>query len=67
MRWIDAFRLAIICRDTARITMLARIPVSLLRAFGGRLDEYAYAWVEPSRASGSAVTTWAPTWCEPWT
>ncbi|MEU3667605.1 immunity 49 family protein [Streptomyces virginiae] len=44
--WIDAFYLAIICRDAARLDMLARIPVSLLRAFGGRLDEYAYAWVE---------------------
>ncbi|MFE5718243.1 immunity 49 family protein [Streptomyces erythrochromogenes] len=44
--WIDAFYLAVICRDTAGLDMLARIPVSLLRAFGGRLDEYAYAWVE---------------------
>lgn len=26
--------------------MLARIPVFLLRDFGGALDEYAYAWVE---------------------
>lgn len=26
--------------------MLARIPVSLLRDFGGALDEYTYAWVE---------------------
>ncbi|MGW9068402.1 immunity 49 family protein [Streptomyces yangpuensis] len=44
--WIDAFYLAVICRDAVGLDMLARIPVSLLRAFGGRLDEYAYAWVE---------------------
>ncbi|MFF9983007.1 immunity 49 family protein [Streptomyces erythrochromogenes] len=44
--WIDAFYLAMICRDAAGLDMLARVPVSLLRAFGGRLDEYAYAWVE---------------------
>ncbi|MFD6231081.1 immunity 49 family protein [Streptomyces sp. NPDC060232] len=44
--WLNAFYFAIICREAARLDMLARIPVSLLRAFGGRLDEYAYAWVE---------------------
>lgn len=44
--WLDAFYLAVICRESARLDMLARIPVSLLRDFGGTLDEYAYAWVE---------------------
>ncbi|MFE4058334.1 immunity 49 family protein [Streptomyces sp. NPDC059096] len=44
--WLDAFYLAIICREEARLDMLARVPVSLLRDFGGTLDEYAYAWVE---------------------
>jgi hypothetical protein len=44
--WLDAFYLAVICREAARLDMLARIPVSLLRDFGGTLDEYAYAWVE---------------------
>ncbi|MFJ7998760.1 immunity 49 family protein [Streptomyces sp. NPDC096310] len=44
--WLDAFYLAIICREAARLDMLARIPVSLLRDFGGTLDEYTYAWVE---------------------
>ncbi|MEU6059793.1 immunity 49 family protein [Streptomyces sp. NPDC047097] len=44
--WLNAFYLAIICREAARLDMLARIPVSLLRAFGGALDEYTYAWVE---------------------
>lgn len=44
--WLDAFYLAVICREAARLDMLARVPVSLLREFGGTLDEYAYAWVE---------------------
>ncbi|MCY0952744.1 immunity 49 family protein [Streptomyces sp. H27-S2] len=44
--WLDAFYLAMICREAARLDMLARIPVSLLRDFGGALDEYTYAWVE---------------------
>lgn len=44
--WLDAFYLAMICREAARLDMLARIPVSLLRDFGGALAEYTYAWVE---------------------
>lgn len=44
--WLDAFYLAVICREAGRLDMLARIPVSLLREFGGTVDEYAYAWVE---------------------
>jgi hypothetical protein len=44
--WLDAFYLAVTCRESARLDMLARIPVPLLRDFGGTLDEYAYAWVE---------------------
>ncbi|MFJ3962512.1 immunity 49 family protein [Streptomyces sp. NPDC090036] len=44
--WLNAFYLAVICREAARLDMLARIPVSLLRDFGGTLDEYTYAWVE---------------------
>ncbi|MFE2327564.1 immunity 49 family protein [Streptomyces sp. NPDC059385] len=44
--WLDAFYLSIICREADRLNMLARIPVSLLRDFGGALDEYTYAWVE---------------------
>ncbi|MGW2270886.1 immunity 49 family protein [Streptomyces yangpuensis] len=44
--WLDAFHLAAITREAARLDMLARVPVSLLRDFGGALDEYTYAWVE---------------------
>ncbi|MFB7169770.1 immunity 49 family protein [Streptomyces sp. NPDC056254] len=44
--WVDAFCLAVICRETDRLDMLARVPVSLLRDCGGVADDYAYAWVE---------------------
>ncbi|MFC9812169.1 immunity 49 family protein [Streptomyces virginiae] len=44
--WVDAFYLAVICRETDRLDMLARVPVSLLRDCGGVADDYAYAWVE---------------------
>ncbi|MEV2243763.1 immunity 49 family protein [Streptomyces sp. NPDC049970] len=43
--WINAFCLALICRETARLDMLARVPMSLLRDCGGVLDEYVYSWV----------------------
>ncbi|MFF9573574.1 immunity 49 family protein [Streptomyces sp. NPDC014685] len=48
--WINAFFLALICRETARLDMLARVPASLLRDCGGVLDEYIYAWVETLRS-----------------
>ncbi|SHL81567.1 immunity 49 family protein [Streptomyces yunnanensis] len=44
--WVQAFYLALVCRETARLDMLANIPVSLLRDCGGVMDEYIYAWVE---------------------
>jgi hypothetical protein len=44
--WVDAFYLALICREAARLDMLAQVPVSLLRDCGGEMDEYVYAWVE---------------------
>ncbi|MEU6893459.1 immunity 49 family protein [Streptomyces sp. NPDC046557] len=44
--WIQAFYLALICRETARLDMLAKVPVSLLRECGGVMDDYVYAWVE---------------------
>ncbi|MFE7462783.1 immunity 49 family protein [Streptomyces sp. NPDC057499] len=48
--WVDAFLLALICRETARLDMLARVPESLLRDCGGVPDEYIYAWVETLRS-----------------
>lgn len=48
--WLNAFFLALICRETARLDMLAQVPASLLRDCGGVLDEYVYAWVETLRS-----------------
>ncbi|MFJ3962510.1 immunity 49 family protein [Streptomyces sp. NPDC090036] len=42
--WLDAFCLAVICREAARLDMLAA--VSLLRRICGVADEYADARVE---------------------
>ncbi|MGW1191269.1 immunity 49 family protein [Streptomyces sp. NPDC002559] len=48
--WLNAFFLALICRETARLDMLAQVPASLLRDCGGVADEYVYAWVETLRS-----------------
>ncbi|MFJ2898924.1 immunity 49 family protein [Streptomyces sp. NPDC087218] len=48
--WLNAFFLALICRETARLDMLAQVPASLLRDCGGVPDEYVYAWVETLRS-----------------
>lgn len=37
---MQAFHLALICRETARLDMPAKVPVSLLRECGGVMDEY---------------------------
>ena len=44
--WVNSYYLALICRDKERLTQLARVPVSLLRASGAVFDEYIYSWVE---------------------
>ncbi|MFF0459837.1 immunity 49 family protein [Streptomyces mexicanus] len=44
--WLNAFWLAIICRERGRLTQLADVPVSLLRESGAVYDEYVYPWVE---------------------
>ncbi|PDP89341.1 hypothetical protein CQJ94_02445 [Glycomyces fuscus] len=47
--WIDAFFLAITCRDEARVRSLCQIPVSFLKEAGerdgGGYDDYIYPWV----------------------
>ncbi|MGW3089483.1 immunity 49 family protein [Streptomyces sp. NPDC001108] len=48
--WVEAFYLALICREPAQLDMLARVPESLLRDCGGVPDEYIYAWVETLRS-----------------
>ncbi len=44
--WIDAFWLAIVCREPERMTALAQVPIELLRASGADYDEYVYPWIE---------------------
>lgn len=44
--WVNAFYLALICRENERLGELARVPVSLLRESGATFDEYIYSWVE---------------------
>ncbi|MFF4159447.1 immunity 49 family protein [Streptomyces sp. NPDC001678] len=44
--WIAAFFLAVICREQDRMTELAKVPISLMRASGAEYDEYIYAWVD---------------------
>ncbi|WP_030252964.1 immunity 49 family protein [Streptomyces violens] len=44
--WLTSFWLAVICREQERMTQLANVPISLLRASGAVFDEYVYSWVE---------------------
>lgn len=44
--WLDAFWLAVVCRDQARMTQLCEVPVETLRASGAVFEEYIYHWVD---------------------
>ncbi|MFE9122214.1 immunity 49 family protein [Streptomyces sp. NPDC007172] len=44
--WLQAFWLAIICRDQTRLTQLANVPLELLRGSGADFEEYIYDWVD---------------------
>ncbi|MET8113286.1 immunity 49 family protein [Streptomyces prasinus] len=44
--WLDAFWLAVICRDQARMTQLCQVPIETLRASGAVFEEYIYHWVD---------------------
>ena len=44
--WLDAFWLAVICRDQARMTQLCQVPIDTLRASGAVFEEYIYDWVD---------------------
>ncbi|MCX4677093.1 immunity 49 family protein [Streptomyces sp. NBC_01433] len=44
--WLTSFYLAVICRENDRVSQLAQVPVSFLRASGAEFDEYVYAWIE---------------------
>lgn len=44
--WLDAFWLAVICRDQARMTQLCQVPIETLRASGAVFEEYIYDWID---------------------
>jgi hypothetical protein len=48
--WLNAFWLAVICREKDRLTRLCEIPVDRLRTVEGAYDEYVYHWVDALQA-----------------
>ncbi|MFF8639748.1 immunity 49 family protein [Streptomyces sp. NPDC015345] len=44
--WLQAFWLAVICREQERVTRLCEVPLDRLRAPEGQYDEYIYHWVD---------------------
>ncbi|WP_067695667.1 immunity 49 family protein [Nocardia jejuensis] len=54
--WVTAFYFAIMCRDQARLNMLAAVPIELLRATGSMYDEYIYDWIATLQAYWSEDT-----------
>ncbi|MEW2495336.1 immunity 49 family protein [Streptomyces nodosus] len=44
--WLNAFWLAVICREQQRMTELCEIPLERLRSPEGQYDEYIYHWVD---------------------
>ncbi|GGT63941.1 hypothetical protein GCM10010287_43040 [Streptomyces variabilis] len=44
--WLEAFWLAVVCRDRARMTRLCEVPIETLRASGAVFEEYIYHWVD---------------------
>ncbi|WP_149827466.1 immunity 49 family protein [Streptomyces tailanensis] len=44
--WLNAFWLAVICREQQRMTELCEIPLERLRSPEGQYDEYIYLWVD---------------------
>ncbi|MCS7478108.1 immunity 49 family protein [Umezawaea endophytica] len=47
--WLTAFWLAVVCRDTARLDLLAATPLDLLRASGAQYEAFVYDWVDALR------------------
>ncbi|MFF4181957.1 immunity 49 family protein [Streptomyces sp. NPDC001691] len=48
--WLQAFWLAVICRDQNRMTQLCQVTVDQLRSSGAEFEEYIYSWVEALQA-----------------
>ncbi|MBY8855258.1 immunity 49 family protein [Nocardia sp. CA2R105] len=49
-QWLNAFWLAIVCRDQERMTQLCNFPVDRLREAEGDTDEFVYLWVDTLQA-----------------
>ncbi|WP_153414925.1 immunity 49 family protein [Nocardia macrotermitis] len=45
-QWLNAFWLAIVCRDQDRMTQLCNFPVERLREAEGETDEFVYLWAD---------------------
>ncbi|MDF9814774.1 immunity 49 family protein [Streptomyces sp. SPB162] len=44
--WLEAFWLAVICRDQVRMSQLCNVPIEQLRSSGAQFEEYIYHWVD---------------------
>ncbi|UGQ14486.1 immunity 49 family protein [Yinghuangia sp. ASG 101] len=48
--WLKAFWLAIVCRDQERMTLLAEVPLDVVRGAEVQYDEYVYHWIDTLQA-----------------
>ncbi|MFF3893316.1 immunity 49 family protein [Streptomyces sp. NPDC001812] len=48
--WLEAFWLAVVCRDQVRMTQLCEVPIKTLRASGAVFEEHIYHWVDALQA-----------------
>ncbi|MFI6035086.1 immunity 49 family protein [Streptomyces sp. NPDC051315] len=44
--WLDAFWLALVCRESDRLRTLCRVPLDALRHAGPQDDEYVFHWID---------------------
>ncbi|MFC8721080.1 immunity 49 family protein [Kitasatospora sp. NPDC057198] len=57
--WLEAFYLAVICREEERMAELAEVPTQFLRDSGVRIDEYVYDWIDTLKlASAGRPRAW---------
>ncbi|MFB9365432.1 immunity 49 family protein [Kitasatospora albolonga] len=59
--WLDAFWLAVVCREARRLDLLASVPIPVLRESGAVFDDYIYSWVralQEFRSAGPELMGW---------
>ncbi|GAA2118920.1 hypothetical protein GCM10009759_66590 [Kitasatospora saccharophila] len=57
--WLEAFYLAVICREGERVAELAEVPTQFLRDSGVMIDEYVYDWIDALKlASAGRPRAW---------